>query len=328
MPFAVDHLPHRPAPARQTRKGGPGRVACATAVAGTMVYPGSLTSSAAAMTMSQPSSGARPSPGTIFVANGGGDAFAASGTGPGSVTMYRPGAHGNARPETVLTVGVHSPSGVAFDSSGDLWVANEAPGTVVEFGRSSLTGPSPVPSVTIKVLHNPFELAFDPAGDLWVDFRQANMVVELAKAGLARSGSPVPKVSLRVNINDCGVAFDSAGNLWEGSDDDWLSEWTSAELARSGSQRPQVTVSSGTLAAPCRPTFDGLGDMWVGSYDGSNAVEFYKGQLAKSGRQAPRVVNDSTSLSRPGEPAVSAAGDSGCRTPKPTRSSSLPSANW
>ena len=318
LPSAVDSPFSPPAPARGAwRSRGPGSVAWAAVVAGMVASTGLVTSPVAAVTTSKALGRAGPAPGTIFIANAGADAFAAAGTGPGSVTLYRPGARGNARPEAVLTVGIDGPAGVATDSSGDLWVANDdsvsaqfadVPGTVVEYGKSELADASPVPTVTIKVPHSPLEIAFDPSGDLWLDYRQANTVVELAKAQLARSGSPEPRVSLRVNPDDCGVAFDPSGNLWVGSDEDWLSEWAKAELTKSGAPAPQVTISSDTLAAPCRPTFDSLGNLWVGSYDGSNAVEFTKAELVKSGSQAPRVNNDSMSLFRPGQLAVSASG--------------------
>lgn len=319
LPSALDSLSSRPAAARggAWRSSAPASVAWAAVVAGMVVSTGSVTSPVAAAQTSKALGGAGPAPGTIFIANAGADAFAAGGTGPGSVTLYRPGARGNARPEAVLTVGIDGPAGVAIDSSGDLWVANDdslsaqfgdVPGTVVEYGKSELTEASPVPTVTIKVPHSPLQLAFDPSGDLWLDYRQANTVVELAKAQLARSGSPEPRVSLRVGPDDCGVAIDPSGNLWEGSDKDWLSEWTKAELTKSGGPAPQVTISSGTLVAPCRPTFDSLGNLWVASSDGSNAVEFTKAELVRSGSQAPRVDNSSMSLYKPGQLAVSASG--------------------
>lgn len=318
IPSAVDSVFFPLAPARGARRSrGPGGVAWAAVVACVVTSTGVVTSPAAAVTTSKVLGGTGPTPGTIIIANAGADAFAAAGTGPGSVTLYRPGAHGDARPEAVLTVGIDGPAGFAIDSSGDLWVADEGsvsaefsdvPGTVVEYGKSELTEASPRPSVTLKVPHGPFALAFDPSGNLWLDYRQANRVVELSKAQLAKSGSPEPKVSLRVKPDDCGLAFDPSGNLWEGSDEDWLSEWTKAEMSRSGAPTPQVTISSGTLSAPCRPTFDSAGNLWVGSYDGSNVVEFSKTELVKSGAPAPRVNNSSTSLFRPGQPAVSASG--------------------
>ena len=69
----------------------------------------------------RPSIGTRTAHGTIFVANAG---KLTGGTGKGSITAYRPGATGNTRPELVITAGVDGPNDIAFDSLGDLWVAN------------------------------------------------------------------------------------------------------------------------------------------------------------------------------------------------------------
>ena len=76
-------------------------------------------------------------PGTIFVANGGDNGQGASGTGPGSITVYPPGSTGDVRPEAVITKGIDNPGGLTFDASGDLWVANGS-GKIVEYSKSEL----------------------------------------------------------------------------------------------------------------------------------------------------------------------------------------------
>jgi sugar lactone lactonase YvrE len=97
------------------------------------------------------------------------------------------------------------PCGLAFDSSGNLWVANAANiGAVVEFASSQLrsTG-SPTPAVKLTnggVLASPAELAFDGHGNLWVSYLGAGLstgaVFEFAPSQLMASGTPTPTVTI------------------------------------------------------------------------------------------------------------------------------------
>jgi hypothetical protein len=256
----------------------------------------------------RPSIGTGTAPGTIFVANAG---KLTGGTGNGSITAYRPGATGNAPPELVITAGVDGPNDIAFDSSGDLWVANYSNNTVTEFSKAELAKASPVPTVTISVVA-PSSDAFSPSGDLWVG--SGDTVIEFTNAQLKTSGSPKPVVTL--GYRECSIAFDSSGDLWQGSGDIFAYEWTNAQLAESGSPAPRVTISSTSLAEPCRPTFDSAGDMWAANYTGNTVVEFTKAQLAESGSPRPRVTitpkpsaSEPEGLSNPGGVAFDRTGD-------------------
>jgi hypothetical protein len=206
--------------------------------AGILTSTGLGTSPAAAVTTSVALSGSGPAPGTIFVTNAGGDAQGSRGTGPGSVTLYRPGATGNARPEAVITKGIDGPGSLTLDALGDLWVANES-GNVVEYSRTELAKASPVPTVSLS--YGGGGLAFDSSGDLWV--ATSPVVAEFTKAEIARSGSPKP---VRTLADSCSVGFDPYGDLWEGSTYDTVAEFTKAQLAKSGGQ-PEVVITSLSL---------------------------------------------------------------------------------
>src|SRR5581483_6215899 len=66
---------------------------------------------------------------------------------------------------------IKEPIGLAFDAHGNLWVANNASSTIVEYTRAQLsTSGSPTPAITLSgggVLY-PNEIAFDRAGNLWI----------------------------------------------------------------------------------------------------------------------------------------------------------------
>ena len=284
----------------------PARAAGAVLVAGVVATIGFGTSLATAAPELRAVGAEGPVPGTIFVANAGLIPRSTGGTGPGSITAYRPGATGDPRPEVVITKGIHGPGGLTVDSSGDLWVANEV-GSVVEYSRADLAKPSPTPTVTL--FYTASGLAFDPVGDLWA--ANGTDVAEFTKAEIAKSGSPKPVFTLPDN---CSVVFDSSGDLWEGSSYDWVLEFTRAqrvELAKSTSPSPSpdVMITSDGLNGPCKPAFDAAGGLWSGNYGGGTVVEFTKAQLAKSGSPAPKVTLSSLAIGVAGDVAIDRSGD-------------------
>jgi hypothetical protein len=285
-----------------------GLFGCAALVAGVMASTGPSAQAAAALP-SRERSAAVLAPGTIFVANAPAGFEGGLGTGSGSVTAYPPSATGNARPIVIITKGILGPTGLTFDSSGDLWVANNSnTNNVVEYSKAELTSASPAPSVTISQSGSgAMGLAFDSSGDLWVT-KNNSTVIEFTQAQLAKSGSPVPSVTI-TNTNQCSVVFDPFGDMWEGSFDAAVNEFTKTQLATSGSPTPHVTVMSDSLNVPCRPTFDEAGDMWAANYLGNTVVEFTKAQLAESGSPTARVTITSDYLANPGDVAFDPAGE-------------------
>jgi hypothetical protein len=140
----------------------------------------------------------------------------------------------------------NGPLGIAFDSMGDLWVANNGAVTVngttspvgttiVEFMAATLpvppaTGmltPMLTPAITLSddgtnSIQGPWELAFDASGNLWSSNSGTPFtLVEFAKASLAMTGAPMPAVtigSMMVGGNATlsatnGLCIDDSGNV-------------------------------------------------------------------------------------------------------------------
>jgi DNA-binding beta-propeller fold protein YncE len=87
-----------------------------------------------------------------------------------SITVYAPSQKGNATPIRTITgseTKLANPTGVAFDSSGYLYVANSDPSAVIVFAPGADGDVLPVRSLT-AYLYSPLGLALDTAGKAYV----------------------------------------------------------------------------------------------------------------------------------------------------------------
>jgi sugar lactone lactonase YvrE len=213
---------------------------------------------------------------------------------------------------------LNTPGGLAFDSSGDLWVANTGVTTVVEYTRSQLakTG-SPTPRATISnaSFNTPFGVAFDSSGDLWVsDNAQPGSpaVFKYTKSELAKA-SPAPSVTIALQASPdgddtrSGLAFDPRGDLWVVNSGGYsLVEFTKSDLAKA-KPTPSVTISSNALEnAPDDIIFDSSGDLWVANTGNNTIDEYTRSELAKSGSPAPSrtITGQRTGLNAPMSVAI------------------------
>lgn len=138
----------------------------------------------------------------------------------------------------------NGPSGIAFDSSGNLWISNtgvpasaadEFGGgtTIVEITAAHIPAlpemgtstPQVVSDVTLTdagqvTIQSPWALAFDSSGTLWSSNTATSTVVGFAKASLV-TGAPTPAVTLSsATVNSVpsldephGICIDDVGNL-------------------------------------------------------------------------------------------------------------------
>jgi len=100
------------------------------------------------------------------------------------------------------------PAGIAFDSQGDLFVANSSNGTITEYTHGGAE------SQFYSGLDQPGAIAFDPYGNLYVANTGASDIVEITPGGsgtVFASAATSPENSL---TNPSGLAFDSSGNLY------------------------------------------------------------------------------------------------------------------
>lgn len=148
---------------------------------------------------------------------------------------------------------VQNVNGMAFDSSGDMWVSDYNDHALVEFTATQLKDSSQItaPAVVISMSQSnegPGRLAFDAAGDLWVGCTFNFNILEFGKSQLTTSGSPTPEVVLSNNNGSLdgpnGVAFDNSGDLWASNQlNSSAVEFTPSQLGASGDPVPVRTIS-------------------------------------------------------------------------------------
>ncbi len=167
--------------------------------------------------------------------------------------------------------------GIAFDTAGDLWIANNGTTTIFEFNAAAL--PTASGSVTLtpnimlsddgkQSIQGPWALAFDSSGNLWSSNANApNTVVQFSKISLTASGSPTPAITLsstmvsgNASLNaPNGIAFDKTGDLSAVSSAApfGVGIYGSSQLMSSGAIVPNVFIvgAATTLNAPAGEIF-------------------------------------------------------------------------
>jgi sugar lactone lactonase YvrE len=172
----------------------------------------------------------------VFDASGN---FWVSDDGANALFVFNPAQLLTGGAPTPVTVLASTPSpfawslGLAFDSSSNLWVANNEGNSIYKFNASKLPGPTTTGLVTLtpdvilsddgaNSIQDPWAIRFDSTGNLWADNAGSqSSVVEFAKADLGVTGSPTPAVTLSPTTDKGnatlagpnGLAFDPAGNL-------------------------------------------------------------------------------------------------------------------
>ncbi|MGA6974880.1 MAG: hypothetical protein WBY93_24855 [Candidatus Binatus sp.] len=134
---------------------------------------------------------------------------------------------------------------------------------------------------------------------LWVADTGNNRIVEFVPNDLKSSGSPTPVAIDSLNSVN-GLAFDKSKNLWLEAFDNFVLEFTAAQLKNLGTDpdpTPAQEFGSGAEAARgC--IFDHKGNLWI--IDAQDAVdEFTQAQLTVGGSPSPATRISSDALDGP-----------------------------
>jgi len=226
---------------------------------------------------------------------------------------------------------LNCPTGLTFDSAGNLWVANNgssgaAFAHISGWSAEQLSGITNVQPQTLIYggeLADPLGMTFDQAGNLWVADLRAGGNGRLLRYGagqLTPGANPAPDLivaSASLNQPE-SLAVDHAGNLWTANcGNATLQMFAVGDLAGTGTVKPhaRVTIGApqadaalGTSALDCKEglAIDGSGALWVANYYSGHVgslARFGSEQLTRSGSPTPQVLIDSdqtgTNLNRP-----------------------------
>src|SRR5206468_10290061 len=168
--------------------------------------------------------------------------------------------------------------GVAFDSSGEMWITTADDNVLLAFGPAALTssGFKAAPTViqsNAGSLGAPTGLAFDPAHRLWVANHDNGTVVRFDRAQLALGGAPVPAVMLSGLGHPTSLAFDADGSLWvSDTAAPTIAKYRAPDLTVSGSPAPAAVLTEHHNASPLPLglAFRAAGNRWVANLQARN----------------------------------------------------------
>ena len=156
----------------------------------------------------------------------------------------------NIAPATTTTNNLANPVQNAIDSSGVLWVANNAGSNITGYD-ASLTNVALIGGGNTQ-LNGPTGVAFDSGGHLWVVDNTVSAIYEFNTTGITLVNGNIAPLSTiaggATGMNSpVGLAFDAAGNLWVGNQNtNAVQEFAAGSLAAGGNLAPAATITSAT----------------------------------------------------------------------------------
>jgi len=200
------------------------------------------------------------------------------------------------------------PSGIIFDSFGDLWVVDPLNNRVLEYKAPFTTGESASLVIgepdfntgsggaTADTLGIPQNINFDSHGNLWIADAANNRVLEYNPPFTTGESASIvigqdsfttynPGTTANTLRYPSGIAFDSSNNLWISDSDNSrvlkynppfiTGESASIVLGKSNFTTAGGTTTPNTLSTPGGIVFDSSGNLWVADLFNNRVVEYH-----------------------------------------------------
>jgi hypothetical protein len=169
----------------------------------------------------------------------------------------------------VYGVPLNNPFGVAADGKGDLYIADNRNGRVVEMPAGGGVPIAIAPIIDGKPLIDPGGVAVDGAGNLYISDLDGDVIQEVPADGSAPI-SMDPTASGRGLSYPCGMVADSAGNLY-------IADVDNARVLEMPAGGTPVVVDAsvdGTpLIYPVAVALDTAGDLYISDYFANRIVK-------------------------------------------------------
>ncbi len=185
---------------------------------------------------------------TLYVVNSGGEG--------GSVTVYGPGS---ASPLRTITTGMRFPEGLAFDSSGNLYVANRGSVTVYDSATGSL-----IRTLDVGDTNYAIRLVFDQLGYLYVDVAGGGSRDPRGFIAIFSPNSSKRFATIKDRINVPKDIIINAGDVFVANDYDFDNAhgWISVYKARTTKPLRIITDGFSDYEIPSRLAFDRSGNLY------------------------------------------------------------------
>jgi sugar lactone lactonase YvrE len=194
-----------------------------------------------------------------------GDLFVATYSDNSAITEFAPGS----TVPTAILSGLSGPDALAFDSAGNLYVANTGTSTISKFTPGSTT-----PSATLTGLNYPVALVFDPAGNLYVANYRDNSISKFAPGSVTPTAR-LTGVQFSQGLLSGTLGTDSAGDLYAiDSNFDSLAPSMVSKFSP-GSTTPSATLIG--LFAPSAMAVDAGGNVYVSEFQENTVLKFAAG---------------------------------------------------
>jgi len=206
-------------------------------------------------------------------------------TSPAGVGYNRPLTNASSPFASVNIPTPSAPDAIAFDASGNLWVADGNLGKVYEFTGPFSGTTTPTPAVTLTGLNGPAGLAFDAAGNLYVANLGTSSVLIFNPPftnGEAPTGSPITGLT-----EPDGIAFDASANLYIANFGGSIAR---KNAPTAGGGAAEITDTAKTMLSPSDIALDASGNLYATDLQQSKLFVFPTATAAFSATLAPSVT--------------------------------------
>ena len=149
--------------------------------------------------------------------------------------------------------------GLAFDNSGNLWLANENDDNLLMIRESDLSGSGEItPEIlltcqslppVVTTLSAPYSLAFDRNNNLFVGYFGPNVIVRLDPSERKETATITPPVQIKLSTSVLidHMAFDEQMHLWLPLGEGAFGRVNNSNLSSAGLKVPDIFITSNDL---------------------------------------------------------------------------------